>query len=218
MGPGRHTMGYCIRVKKEYNMVLLHPDDGATESWSAEGSGDKIRKDFEGWKPHVEKLLKIVPSTLKWALRDRLPLDTWIHKSNKVVLGDACHPMLPYRAQDAAMAIEDGCVLGNLFSRITSPDGIPYCLRAYKTLRLARTANTQAQSRLNQQILHYADGPEQEERDASMRSAMAGKTEGSANQWADKQKNKIQFSYDADATAEEWWREVESKEQGVSKL
>ncbi|KAG9082634.1 hypothetical protein FS749_003946 [Ceratobasidium sp. UAMH 11750] len=161
----------------------------------------------------------MVPSTLKWALRDRLPLDTWIHKSNKVVLlGDACHPMLPYRAQGAAMAIEDGCVLGNLFSRLTSPDEIPYFLRAYETLRLARTANTQAQSRLNQKIFHYADGPEQEERDASMRAAMAGKTEGSANQWADKEKNKVQFSYDADAAAEEWWREVGSKEQGVSKL
>ncbi|QRV81381.1 FAD-binding domain protein [Ceratobasidium sp. AG-Ba] len=219
MGPGRHIMGYCIRAKKEYNMVLLHPDDGATESWSAEGSGDAMRKDFEGWEPRVEKLLAMVPSTLKWALRDRLPLDTWIHKSNKVVLlGDACHPMLPYRAQGAAMAIEDGCVLGNLFSRVNSTDEIAYYLRAYETLRLARTANTQAQSRLNQKIFHYPDGPEQEERDASMRAAMAGKTEGSANQWADKTKNKIQFSYDADEAAEEWWRDVGSKEQGVSKL
>ncbi|KAG8732332.1 hypothetical protein FRC10_000980 [Ceratobasidium sp. 414] len=52
MGPGRHIMGYCIRAK-EYNMVL-HPDDGVTESWSGEGSGDNMRKDFEGWEPrHV---------------------------------------------------------------------------------------------------------------------------------------------------------------------
>ncbi|KAG9119875.1 hypothetical protein FRC07_004886 [Ceratobasidium sp. 392] len=125
--------------------------------------------------------------------------------------------MLPYRAQGAAMAIEDGCVLGNLFSRVNSTEDVPYFLRAYEALRLARTANTQAQSRLNQKIFHYADGPEQEERDASMRAAMAGKTEGSANQWADKGKNKIQFSYDADAAAEEWWREVGSKEQAYKK-
>ncbi|CCO31530.1 3-hydroxybenzoate 6-hydroxylase [Rhizoctonia solani AG-1 IB] len=217
MGPGRHIMGYCIRAKKEYNMVLLHPDDGATESWSAEGSGDNMRKDFEGWEPRVDKLLKLVPSTLKWALRDRLPLDTWIHKSNKVVLlGDACHPMLPYRAQGAAMAIEDGSVLGNLFSHLTDASQIPYFLRAYETLRLSRTANTQAQSRLNQKIFHYEDGPEQEARDASMRAAMRGQTEGSANQWADKAKSKTQFSYDADAAAEEWWREVGSKERALA--
>ena len=114
--------------------------------------------------------------------------------------------------------IEDGCVLGNLFSRLTSADQIPYFLRAYEKLRLSRTANTQAQSRLNQKIFHYPDGPEQEARDASMRAAMKGQTEGSADQWADKGKNKIQFSYDADESAEEWWNEVGSKELAASKL
>jgi salicylate hydroxylase len=107
-------------------------------------------------------------------------------------------------------------VLGNLFSRISDPAQLPYFLRAYETLRLARTANTQAQSRLNQKIFHYDDGPEQEARDASMRAAMRGQTEGSANQWADKAKNKTQFSYDADEAAEEWWRDVGSKEQGLA--
>lgn len=51
-----------------------------------------------------------------------------------------------------------------------------------------------------------------------MRAAMKGQTEGSANQWADKGKNKIQFSYDADEAAEEWWKEVGSKELAASKL
>jgi salicylate hydroxylase len=114
------------------------------------------------------------------------------------------------------MAIEDGSVLGNLFSHLTDASQIPYFLRAYETLRLSRTANTQAQSRLNQKIFHYEDGPEQEARDASMRAAMRGQTEGSANQWADKAKSKIQFSYDADAAAEEWWREVGSKERALA--
>ncbi|KAG8732333.1 hypothetical protein FRC10_000981 [Ceratobasidium sp. 414] len=150
----------------------------------------------------------MAPSTLKWALRDRLPLDTWIHKSNKVLLGDACHPMLPHRAQGAAMAIEDGCVLGNLISRVNSTDDMPYFLRAYETLRSTALEPED----------FYTDGPEQEERNASMRAAMAGKTKGSANQWADKGKNKIHFSYDPDETAEEWWRDVGSKEQGASKL
>ena len=39
------------RAKREFNMVLLHPDDGSVESWDAEGSADKMRKDFEGWDP-----------------------------------------------------------------------------------------------------------------------------------------------------------------------
>lgn len=109
-------------------MVLLHPDDGSVESWQAEGSADKMRSDFEGWDPkcdfhfrrlttrrlnflpprlrRLQKILSSVPSTLKWKLMDRKPLETWVHPSGKVVLlGDACHPMLPYRAQGAAMAV-----------------------------------------------------------------------------------------------------------------
>lgn len=57
-------------------------------------------------------MLAMVPHTLKWKLMDRKPLDTWVHHAGKVaLLGDACHPMLPYRAQGAAMAVS---LLGSL--------------------------------------------------------------------------------------------------------
>jgi len=39
------------REKKEYNLVLLHPDDGSVESWTEEGSGDKMRADFADFEP-----------------------------------------------------------------------------------------------------------------------------------------------------------------------
>ena len=176
---------------------------------------------------------------------DRKPLNTWIHPSHCVILlGDSCHPMLvslvpyqsnfveltgpfsfperpqPYRAQGAAMAIEDAAVLGNLLSRLAHPDQLPILLQAYQDLRLPRTAETQNQSRLNQKIFHLPDGPEQEQRDADMRRAAElelarthnGKlggdaAEGSSNQWADERKSKIQFGYDADEAADQWWRD-----------
>ncbi|KAI5117861.1 hypothetical protein M0805_007704 [Coniferiporia weirii] len=236
MGPGRHVMAYCIRAKREFNLVLIHPDDGSVESWTAEGSAEKMRADFADWEPRVEKLLSMVPSTLKWKLMDRQPIETWLHHAGRVVLlGDACHPMLPYRAQGAAMAIEDAAVLGNLLSRISHPAQLTPLLRGYETLRHSRTAETQASSRLNQHIFHLPDGPAQEERDASMRAAMAaerakwathgtdvdaGKDKGkvaddaqfsgagNSNQWADQRKNREQFGYDADAEAERWWLET----------
>ena len=112
------------------------------------------------------------------------------------------------------MAIEDSAVLGNLLSRLAHPDQLPILLQAYQDLRIARTTNAQNQSRLNQEIFHLPDGPEQEQRDADMRKAAeyelrgAGAlSEGSANQWADETKSRIQFGYDADEVAEEWWRE-----------
>ncbi|KAG9050167.1 hypothetical protein FS837_007281 [Tulasnella sp. UAMH 9824] len=216
LGPGRHIMTYCIRAKKEFNMVLLHPDDGSVESWQAEGSADKMRGDFEGWDPKLQKILSFVPSTLRWKLMDRKPLDTWVHPSGKVaLLGDACHPMLPYRAQGAAMAVEDGAVLGNLFSRLSHPSQITPLLYAYETLRLPRTAKVQASSRLNQYIFHLEDGPEQVKRDQEMRQAMHGE-EGvnNPNQWADKRKTVELMGYDADKAVDEWWAERGEKEIG----
>ena len=142
------------------------------------------------------------------------------------------------------MAIEDAAVLGSLLSRLTHISELTPLLRGYEALRHARTAATQASSRLNQRIFHYEDGPEQEERDKSMRSAMqyAKRVErgevgndkegdkigkGNFNQWADPAKNMEQFAYDAHAEAEKWWgekgerivrhaREVATSPAGVS--
>ncbi|KAF8421749.1 hypothetical protein L210DRAFT_3672418 [Boletus edulis BED1] len=161
MGPGRHIMTYNIRAKREFNLVLCHPDDGSVESWTAEGSADKMRADFVCWEPRVKKLLALIPSTLNWKLMDRAPLSTWINKNGKLaLLGDSCHPMLPYRAQGSAMAVEDAAVLGNLFSRLSSPAQIAPLLRAYESIRYDCATATQASSRLNQHIFHLPDGPE----------------------------------------------------------
>jgi len=219
MAPGRHLMAYNIRGKKEYNLVLLHPDDGSVESWTAEGSADKMRADFADFEPRVKKLLSFVQSTLKWRLMDRQTLDTWVHPKGRVVLlGDSCHPMLPYRAQGAAMAIEDAAVLGALLVHLTHIDQLPTFLHAYQDLRYERCSTTQQASRLNQHLFHLPDGPEQEARDRSMREAMAHESiypaparlpstsgAGSANQWADRTKNVAAFGYDANRAADAWW-------------
>ncbi|KAF7329986.1 FAD/NAD-P-binding domain-containing protein [Mycena kentingensis (nom. inval.)] len=217
IGPGRHVMAYCIRARAEYNLVMLHPDRGTRpgEAYDVPGSVAQMRADYAGWEPRVEKLLSLVSHTLIWPLYDRDPLETWVHPAGRVaLLGDACHPMLPYRAQGSAMA-------GVLFSRITSRRQIPLLLEAYQTQRYPRTTTTQLDSRANQKIFHYPDGPEQRARDASMREAMEDAVRvargelpersnlgGNANVWADQRKNRIQFGYDAEAEAERWWSTV----------
>ncbi|KAF9490643.1 FAD/NAD(P)-binding domain-containing protein [Pleurotus eryngii] len=220
IGPKKHIIGYCIRGKKEYNLVMAHPAPATEESYTAEGSTDKMRADFAGWEPQVQKLLALVPSTLIWPLLDRAPLDTWIHGDGRIILlGDACHPMLPYRAQGSAMAVEDAAVLGNLLSRLTSRGQLTPLLYAYQSLRYPRATTTQAAARGNQNVFHLEDGPAQEARDASMNTAMdlalraaAGEvlddsceTAGNSNIWADRQKNRDQFGYDADEEVERWW-------------
>jgi len=183
----------------------------------------------------VRKLLGFVQSTRKWHLTDGKPLDRWVHESGRVtLLGDACHPILvrciadlllvrvvdvrsqPFRAQGAAMAIEDAAVLGNLLSRISHLSQLKPLLKAYQDLRLRRTAVAQESSRFNRGTFSLPDGPEQRERDEKMRRAMAlelsdnsgasgRESDGDQERWGDKEKNDVLFGYDADDEVEKWW-------------
>ncbi|GLB39359.1 putative FAD binding domain containing protein [Lyophyllum shimeji] len=220
LGPEKHVIGYCIRACKEYNLVLQYLDDGSVESWTREGSVEKMRREFAGWEPRLQKLMALAKKTLNSKIMYRPPLERWLHPHGRVVLlGDACHPMLPYRAQGAAMAIEDAAVLGRLLALISSREQIPSVLHAYQELRYPRATKTQTASRLNRDIFCMHDGEAQQARDASMRVAMEvalkelrGESDdnplpGNANAWADKAKNQEQFSYDADAVVDQWWRD-----------
>ena len=52
--------------------------------------------------------------------------------------GDSCHPMLPYLAQGANSAIEDGAVLGLLLGHLKTKDQVPQALKMYERLRKSR--------------------------------------------------------------------------------
>jgi salicylate hydroxylase len=82
------------------------------------------------------------------------------------LLGDACHPMLPFIAQGAAQAIEDGATLTACLTE-TGPD-IGEALRRYEQLRIPRTARLQGLSAANKTRLHLPDGPRQQQRDAQL--------------------------------------------------
>jgi 2-polyprenyl-6-methoxyphenol hydroxylase-like FAD-dependent oxidoreductase len=85
------------------------------------------------------------------------------------LLGDACHAMLPFMAQGAAQAIEEGAVRTACL-RIAGPEDAAGALQHYEQLRLPRTARIQATSTGNKERFHLPDGPDQEERDARMAS------------------------------------------------
>ena len=78
--------------------------------------------------------------------------------------------MLPFLAQGAAQAIEDGAALAACLAKIGGQD-IPAALRLYESLRLPRTSRVQAASKENQTRFHLPDGPSQQARDAQIRDA-----------------------------------------------
>jgi salicylate hydroxylase len=166
MGPGRHFVHYFVRDRQLVNFVaVVEQDTWTRESWTDRGELADALAAFEGWHPQVRAILGAVDDTFVWALFDRAPLARW-SQGRVTLLGDACHAMLPFMAQGAAQAIEDGATLASCLA--AAPSGIPEALRRYERLRIPRTSRLQAISADNKTRFHLPDGPAQRERDARM--------------------------------------------------
>jgi len=167
LGPGRHFVHYYVRQRRLLNFVAcIAKDSWHRESWTDRGEITDALAAFEGWHPDVLEILRSVDETFVWALFDRAPLDAW-SVGRVTLLGDACHPMLPFMAQGAAQAVEDGATLAACL--VAEPD-VADALRRYERVRLPRTARVQALSSANKTRFHLPDGREQEARDAEMAS------------------------------------------------
>jgi 2-polyprenyl-6-methoxyphenol hydroxylase-like FAD-dependent oxidoreductase len=168
MGPGRHFVHYFVSGGRLLNFVaVVEQATWTRESWTDRGDLDQALAAFRGWHPQVRAILGAVDETFVWALLDRAPLPRW-SAGRTTLLGDACHPMLPFMAQGAAQAIEDGATLAACLARAGAD--ITGALRRYETLRIRRTSRLQAMSAANKTRFHLPDGPEQQERDAGMAS------------------------------------------------
>ncbi|ROW06809.1 hypothetical protein VMCG_04122 [Cytospora schulzeri] len=139
IGPGTHVVGYSMRKGKIFNLVLLCPDDLPEGVSRQPGDLQEMKALFTDWDPILMRFLEKVDKVDKWRLMHREELPSWINdQSNFVFVGDACHPMLPYLAQGANSAIEDGAVLGLLLGHVKSKDQVPKALSMYEKLRKAR--------------------------------------------------------------------------------
>lgn len=171
LGPGSHFVNYPVRGGELINFVCLIDRDAWTkESWTEPGDPDELRSFYRDWHPQVRALVDTVADIFVWGLFDREPLPCW-SKGRITLLGDACHPMLPFLAQGAAQAIEDGCVLAA--SLKSSPGDPVAALARYESLRRPRTSKIQLIARGNRTRNHLPDGPEQQARDARMRAGDA---------------------------------------------
>lgn len=126
------------------------------ESWTTEGDVNELREVYRHFHPDARKLLDACESVMKSALYEREPLPKW-SVGRVTLLGDACHPMLPFMAQGAGMAIEDAVVLGRALAPIAemtsatdTAEQIEAALKRYEAARRERTAKIQIGSRGNQ--------------------------------------------------------------------
>jgi 6-hydroxynicotinate 3-monooxygenase len=148
-GEDRHIVIYYVKPdRSEIYLVTSQPEpDFRIESWSAKGDVRELRSAFAGFHGQVEQVLAACPDVHKWAIVDRDSLDRWA-EGNVTLLGDACHPMTPYMAQGAAMAIEDAAVLSRCLDGVER-DGVADAFRRFEATRRERTARVQQTSRAN---------------------------------------------------------------------
>ena len=154
-GPGKHFVHYFVRGGQYVNCVCVVEKTGwQTESWTEPGARGELAADFAGWHEDLQLLIQNAnaDSLFKWALFDRPPMDAW-GQGCISLLGDACHPTLPFMAQGAAMAIEDAAVLAACLD--TEADAAS-ALKRYEGLRRARTAGIQRGSRRNARVFHLS--------------------------------------------------------------
>ncbi|MEO1553862.1 MAG: FAD-dependent monooxygenase [Pseudomonadota bacterium] len=152
VGAKRHAVTYRLRGGTLANFVGIVEDDTWTsESWTEQGRKEDALSDFDGWHPVLTNLIKKAESHFRWALFDRAPLERW-SDGRAVLMGDACHPTLPFQAQGAVMAIEDGFMLAKLCS--DAPNDIEGALATYFDSRQPRTSKVQAASRWNAKLFH----------------------------------------------------------------
>jgi 6-hydroxynicotinate 3-monooxygenase len=156
-GEDRHIVIYYVKPdRSEIYFVTSQPEpDFRIESWSAKGDVRELRKAFEGFDPQVTNVLAACPDVHKWAIVDRNALARWADR-NVTLLGDACHPMTPYMAQGAAMAIEDAAVLSRCLEGVDR-DGVANAFERFEATRRERTARVQETSRTNTWLKERTD-------------------------------------------------------------
>jgi len=180
LGLGAHLVHYPVKAGWLINVVAIVHDDWDEIGWSAAGERTEVMRHFSGfaWADTARALVALPERWLKWALYDRA--EPFSAGNGPVTLiGDAAHPMLPFLAQGAGMAIEDAAVVADMLGKYR--DDPADALRAYEGARWHRAFRAQQASR-NQGRIYGMSGPPALIRNLSMR-AMGGEKLLSRYDW-----------------------------------
>lgn len=169
MAPRLHAVVYPIRAGECLNVVVLVAHQAASNlgqdrGWDALADPEAVQADLahalRGTHAQIQSLREAVPEWRVWPLMSRVPVagaHHWGQGARAVLLGDAAHPMLPYLAQGAGMAIEDAHVLGQTM-REASVAQWPLRLQAFARARNDRVARVQRTAARNGEVFHATGG------------------------------------------------------------
>ncbi|MEM8788839.1 MAG: FAD-dependent monooxygenase [Pseudomonadota bacterium] len=157
MGPGGHAVLYPLRGGQVWNLVAARAQrQWAAEGWQHDADPEDVARAFAGWAAPMPDLIAALDRVILWGLFAHGPLPRW-SAGRSVLLGDACHPMLPFMAQGAAMALEDAVTLAACLDDPSRP--VPAALAAYEAARKPRTTRVQRVAAGNARLYHLRPAP-----------------------------------------------------------
>ena len=180
MGPKAHVVQYPVRGGEWLNVVCLTEGQlqGITlqdlQDWNLSKTPQDTRADLQsalkGSCSHLHALIEACDNWRLWPLCDRPPMQSAAqHAQGRIVLvGDAAHPMRPYLAQGAGMAMEDAAELAHQWTVLADQD-VSQRFASFAQARWQRNAKVQARAMRNGEIFH-ATGPMQWARDMGLRT------------------------------------------------
>ena len=154
MGPGRHLVSYPLDESQRNIVAVVERRDWQAEGWSHRDDPQNMRDAFAAFGGPVPGWLADVTETGIWGLFRHDVAATW-QDGQRVILGDAAHPTLPFMAQGACLAIEDAWVLA---ACLDADADRPRALARYQTIRRPRAVAVIAVANANARNYHLT-GP-----------------------------------------------------------
>ena len=155
LGPGTHIVHYPVRGGGDLNVVAVTEGGAERQGWNQTGGAETLLASFARWTKDSKSLLERAEGWRSWSLFRLAPLRSW-SAGRIALLGDAAHPVLPFLAQGAALAIEDAVTLAACIE--AWPGDPPAAFRRYEGLRRPRVARVQRLSR-RYGWLYHVRGP-----------------------------------------------------------
>ncbi|SCZ11242.1 FAD-dependent oxidoreductase [Microvirga guangxiensis] len=150
LGAKGHVVHYPIFSGHLINVVAIEKAKEPVDGWAAPGRAEELLSHYSSAAPALRALLQQPQEWLRWSLF-RHPIRC-LAQGRIALMGDAAHPVLPFLAQGAALAIEDAATLGAVLAK--QPHNVAEALAAYGNHRLERVRRIQAEGRKNGRIYH----------------------------------------------------------------
>ena len=151
LGPRAHLVHYPVRGGTDINLVAVTEGGRERQGWSEAADVEALRASFTDWCTDSKSLLERADAWRSWSLYRLPPVTPW-STGRTVLLGDAAHPVLPFLAQGAGLAIEDAAVLAS--SLKNAAHGPPQAFARYVAERQNRAWRVQREARLLGMVYH----------------------------------------------------------------